>query len=86
MLAISAFKISSIIPWPLKNRWLNCMFKVRNIQVIVSHVYREGNFVAEKLANLGLSITDFTWWNSAPPNIRDDLAKNRDGHPYYRFC
>jgi hypothetical protein len=62
------------------------MFKVRNIQVIVSHVYRERNFVSDKLANIGLSVTGFTWWNSAPPNIRDDLAKNRDGHPYYRFC
>jgi hypothetical protein len=37
------------------------MRKVRNIQVIVSHVYREGNFVADKLANLSLTITDFTW-------------------------
>jgi hypothetical protein len=48
-------------------------------------MYREGNFVADKLANFGLSITDFTWWNSAPPNIRDDFAKIRDGHTYYRF-
>jgi ribonuclease HI len=30
-LAVSAFKNSSIIPWQLKNRWLNCMCKVRNI-------------------------------------------------------
>ncbi|KAK2407074.1 hypothetical protein QL285_042733 [Trifolium repens] len=24
--------------------------------------------------------------NIAPPSIRDDLAKNRDGRPFYRFC
>jgi hypothetical protein len=48
-------------------------------------MYREGNFVADKLANFDLSVTDFIWWNSVPPNIRDDLAKIRDGHTYYRF-
>ncbi|KAK2404238.1 hypothetical protein QL285_053601 [Trifolium repens] len=85
-LAVSAFKKSSIIPWQLKNRWLNCMCKIKNIQVIVSHVYREGNYVADMLANLGLTVTDFTWWHTAPPSISDDLAKNRDGRPYYRFC
>jgi hypothetical protein len=41
MLIISTFKNSSIIPLPLKYRWLNCMFKVRNIQVIVSHICTE---------------------------------------------
>jgi hypothetical protein len=51
------------------------MRKVRNIQVIVSHVYREGNFVADKLANLGLTVTNFTWWHTTPPSIRDDLLR-----------
>ena len=49
-------------------------------------MYREGNSVADMLANLGLTVTDFTWWHTAPPSISDDLAKNRDGRPYYRFC
>jgi ribonuclease HI len=85
-LAILAFKNTSIIPWQLKNRWSNCMIKIRDMQIIVSHVFREGNFVADKLANLGLSVNEFTWWNSAPSSIRADLARNRDGLPYFRFC
>jgi hypothetical protein len=46
------------------------------MHVLVSHVFREGNFVAEKLANLGLSLNDFTWWNFAPSSIWAELAGN----------
>jgi hypothetical protein len=46
------------------------------MQVLVSHVFREGNFVAEKLANLGLSLNDFAWWNFAPSSIWAELAGN----------
>jgi hypothetical protein len=85
-LGVLAFKKSSIVPWQLLNRWKNCMFKARSMHVIVSHVFREGNFVADKFACLGLSLNNaFTWWNSAPPSIRCDLVRNRNGLPYYRF-
>jgi hypothetical protein len=56
------------------------------MEVIVSHVFREGNSVADKLSKLGLNVNEFTWWNSAPSSIRADLARNRDGLPFYRFC
>jgi hypothetical protein len=80
------FKNTSIIPWQLKNRWSNCMLNIRDMQDILSHVFREGNFVADKLVNIGRSVNEFTWWNSAPSSIRADLARNRDGLPYFRFC
>ncbi|MCI00132.1 ribonuclease H protein, partial [Trifolium medium] len=32
--------------------WSNCILKIRDMQIIVSHVFREGNFVADKLASL----------------------------------
>jgi hypothetical protein len=38
------------------------------MQVIVSHVFREGNFVNDALANLVLSLFDFSWWT----NVVDD--------------
>ncbi|CAJ2650982.1 unnamed protein product [Trifolium pratense] len=81
-----AFKSPNIIPWKLKNRWLNCIYMTRNMSFIISHIYREGNHCADKLANLGLSLQGFTWWTSAPVEIREDLTRNRLGFPYFRCC
>jgi hypothetical protein len=55
------------------------LLKLAEMNVIVSHVFREGNTIADKLSKLGLQITNFTWWDSSPSSIREDLARNRDG-------
>ncbi|CAJ2663194.1 unnamed protein product [Trifolium pratense] len=81
-----AFKSPNIIHWKLKNRWMNCIYMTRNMSFIISHIYREGNHCADKLANLGLSLQGFTWWTSAPVEIREDLTRNRLGFPYFRCC
>lgn len=59
-IATLAIKSPSIVPWKLKNRWNNCVGKLQSMQFILSHIYREENHRADKLANLGLSIADFT--------------------------
>jgi hypothetical protein len=53
------------------------------MDVIVSHVYREGNSIVDKLSKLGLNVNDFTWWSSSPSSIRLDLARNRDDLPFF---
>jgi hypothetical protein len=52
----------------------------------VSHIYREGNHCADKLASLGLTLHGFTWWNQISPKIKGDFGRNRMGMPYFRFC
>ncbi|KAK2441664.1 hypothetical protein QL285_012933 [Trifolium repens] len=85
-LAILAYRNQKIIHWQLQNRWSNCLLKIIDMNVIVSHVYKEGNSFADKLSKLGLNVNDFTWWSSSLSSIRLDLARNRNGLPYYRFC
>jgi len=53
-LVILAFKFLSVIPWSLRNRWYNCIVRLRDMRFVVSHIYREGNACADSLANLGL--------------------------------
>jgi len=67
-----AIKSSAKVPWDLSNRWHNCMFFVKSITFVYSHVYREGNTCADDLANLGLnySLTDFVLFDSIPDSIR----------------
>jgi len=85
-LATLALKSPIIVPWELKNRWLNCMRKLNSMQFILTHIYREDNHYADKLANLRLTVTNFIWWQSPLVVIREDLVRNRLGLPNFRFC
>jgi ribonuclease HI len=79
------FKSQLAIPWKLRNRWNNCLFLVRNMYFVVSHIYREGNRVADKLANLGFGINDSLWFDSCSMVFRSDLVSNRLDLPNFRF-
>jgi ribonuclease HI len=86
MLVVSAFSSAKVVPWSLRNRWDNCLILIPAMNFFVSHIYRKGNHCADKLANLGLSLPDFTWWNHIPPHMNSDFGRNRLGMPYFRFC
>jgi len=80
-----AFSSSFVVPWCIRNKWANCLYKTRLMNFIVSHIYREGNTCADFLANIGLTISDTMWWDSAPLGIGQDLIRNKLGLPNYRF-
>ena len=84
-LLLMAFKNFDMIPWNLKNRWLNCIEATKGMNFLVSHIYREGNVCADALANLGLDITGFLWWQDAPIIIRNSVVNDMLGRPNYRF-
>lgn len=42
------------VPWLLRNRWSNCMGKFRSLNGTCSHIFREGNSVADALAKNAL--------------------------------
>lgn len=54
MLVVLAFKSITSVPWSLKNRWKNCISFTRNMNFVVSHIYRERNRYADRLANIGI--------------------------------
>ena len=82
-----AFTSTLMVPWSLRNRWLNCLVFVRSISFCVSHLYREGNACADSLANIGLSLPfdQFTWWNLVPNFVMGEDTRNRLGIPNFRF-
>jgi hypothetical protein len=85
-LAALAFKNSSFVLWKLKNRWLNWLASARSLNVIVSHIFREGNCCADKLANMGLGISSNFWWDTCPMEVRNDYIHNMLGLPSYCFA
>jgi hypothetical protein len=56
------------------------------MNLLVAHVYREGNKVADLVANFGLTFSSFTFWYVAPLFINDSLVYNKLGMPNFRLC
>jgi ribonuclease HI len=76
----------NLVAWNLRNRWKNALIMVSQMNFMVTHIYREGNQVADLLANYGLTSTALTTWDEAPLLIRDSLESNKLGMPYFRIC
>ncbi|KEH26820.1 hypothetical protein MTR_6g075360 [Medicago truncatula] len=81
--ALMIFSNPLLVPVLLRNRWHNA----RNlwIQVIASHIYREGNCCADYLANMGHSVVGAVWLDSLPLALGFDFFRDRSGWPNYRF-
>jgi ribonuclease HI len=80
-----AFSSSFLVPWRIRNRWANCLLKTRQMNFIVSHIYREGNTCADLLAEIGLGINGSLWWDNVLGVIRQAVIRNKLGLPNYRF-
>lgn len=85
ILVVLTFSNHTLVPWSIRNRWLNCIGLTKNMLFVVGHIYREDNICADKLARFASSLNDFCWLNSAPIFIAAELNGNRIGLPNYRF-
>jgi hypothetical protein len=81
---VMAYKSPILVPWNLRNRWYNCMTNLTHMNIIVSHIFREGNHCADGLANLGLSLGRLTLWFELPHQIKENFDCNRLGKPFFR--
>jgi len=52
----------------------------------VSHIYREGNHCADQLANLGLTLPSYSWFNNVPPLVNVEFGRDKTGFPNFKFC
>jgi ribonuclease HI len=86
-LVVAAFKNpNNPVAWPLRNRWKNAMFMLSQMNCIITHTYREGNKVADLIANFGLSLSDSTSWTVGPDFLLAALDCNKRGLPCFRIC
>ena len=86
MLVFLAFKSSKIVPWSLRNRWDNCMHWLSMFRFNVTHLYIEGNQCADKLANIGMTLSSHFWFTSVPAQLQADYVRNKLGLANFRFC
>jgi ribonuclease HI len=86
-LVVHAFKnINFMVVWNIRNRWHNDKLLLSHMNCIVSHIYREGNQVADTLANYGCSLSSLTCWHYVPDFVKDSFVKNILGILSFRIC
>lgn len=73
-LVVAAFKSGIGVPLRVRNSWTNCIALTKGIKFIVSHIYREGNTCADRLASHGLTIQSSFWQDSIPDFVREDFS------------
>ncbi len=56
---LTYFSVLLSVPWRLRITWGNCMHTARQMNVHISHIYKEDNLVADKLANYGANSEGF---------------------------
>ena len=55
VLVCVAFTVMTNVLWMLRNQWNTCLNYCGKIRFRVTHIFREGNVCADKLANLGFT-------------------------------
>ncbi|KAM1823097.1 hypothetical protein ACFX14_025043 [Malus domestica] len=83
---ISCFASGSFSPpWSLQTCWNNCTLHLQNMVFRCSYIFRVGNVVADKLANLGLLSSSLVWHSTPPIEILPPMHSDFLGMPTYRF-
>ncbi|KAL6144814.1 hypothetical protein ACLB2K_055504 [Fragaria x ananassa] len=80
---LSSFQVD--VPWRFTTEWFNCRTILTTMTVKVSHIYREGNSVADCLANFGADNVGVHWWDSCPPCAITAYSRDLAGFLNYRF-
>lgn len=85
LLVIHYFHYPQTVPWRLRVPWLNCLYLARQLQFFVSHIYRERNSLADRLAHYGASNSGSIWWLSLPDFLYPLYGRDLASMVSYRF-
>ncbi|KAF1895765.1 hypothetical protein Lal_00037881 [Lupinus albus] len=83
-LVVDLFNGKGVVPWRLVNSWHRCLHWISLMRFRVTHIFREGNTCADRLASFGVSSKMFTLWDAIPRFIFEEFNRNRLGLPNYR--
>lgn len=71
--------------WRFLARWARVLNFLATITFKVSHIYKEGNQVADKFACHAVHLPDDMWWFNPLAFCTVQFAKNFARLPFYRF-
>ena len=76
---------SKNLPWKFLSRWKRALHYLENISYCVSHVFCEGNQVADKLVSHAIYIENTAWWFVYPNIISLEVSRDMMGLPFSDF-
>ncbi|KAM5575738.1 hypothetical protein ABKV19_014599 [Rosa sericea] len=85
VLVVHYFKAPQLVPWKLRVAWANCVQCVQLMQFKVSHIYREGNALADKLADFGATNMGSIWYIKVPSFVTGLYGRDLTSGTNYRF-
>ena len=76
---------SSDVPLSVRDDWIITLDVIKQLQCLVTHIYREGNSVADKLANFAIdSHCLCAFWDGAPDFVAEEAKLDALGFVRYR--
>jgi len=84
-LMVLAAKNIKLIPCVLRNRWINCLILLQQMNYFITHIFREGNKCTDKLAAIGLTTQALTIWMEIPSFLNNMYVHDRLRLPNFRF-
>lgn len=86
LLVLHYFKSPNLVPWRLRAHWTNCIHVTKQMNFHISHVFREGNSVADALANYGAVNPGSHWWDTLPQFLVSSFGHDLSSRLSYRFA
>ena len=78
-------KKSSDVPWKLLPHWTKCIHQLSGMQFRVSHIFREGNMVANRLSKEAVQKRTENWWFTTPDFCSSLVAFDGQSKENFRF-
>lgn len=72
-------------PWFAATLWQNYKWKMNRMISHISHIFMEGNQVANRLSKMGMHNHELKWWHAFPQQISSLLGNDYHSMPSYRF-
>ncbi|CAL0323620.1 unnamed protein product [Lupinus luteus] len=82
---VDLFHGKGIVAWKLRTDWRRCCRLIKNMNCKITHIFREGNQCADRLASFATHSKMFSAWDYTPSFILEPLNRNRLGLSSYRF-
>ena len=73
------------VHWSIAEDWSNCLQFISTVEFRFSHIYREGNGLADVLANAGRNCSQIMIWNELPHFCIGNFLQDLRGRSTFRF-
>ncbi|KAK3225743.1 hypothetical protein Dsin_005605 [Dipteronia sinensis] len=76
---------SKQVPWRIRQAWQRCIYQISMMEFQVSHIFREGNQVADALFKHALGLEVDSWWATSPSFCSFLVGNDCMGRESFRF-